>query len=80
MYVILGSTGHIGSVVARKLLEHGKHVRAIARDASRLQTLKEILQRRRDRHALSAAGFTANEYQLAALQINVLPGERGDIA
>jgi uncharacterized protein YbjT (DUF2867 family) len=41
MYVIIGASGHIGSVVAQKLLQEGKQVRAIARDASRLDALKK---------------------------------------
>jgi uncharacterized protein YbjT (DUF2867 family) len=39
MYVITGATGNIGGVIANKLLEQGKRVRAIARDAGRLQSL-----------------------------------------
>jgi uncharacterized protein YbjT (DUF2867 family) len=29
MYTVLGATGHIGSVIARKLLEKGEKVRAV---------------------------------------------------
>ena len=36
MYVVMGATGHTGSVVAEKLLAAGKKVRVIGRDASRL--------------------------------------------
>ena len=39
MYVILGATGNTGSVVARKLLDRGKKVRAIGRDNKRLAPL-----------------------------------------
>lgn len=36
MYVITGATGNTGSVIANKLLQHGKKVRVVGRDASRL--------------------------------------------
>src|SRR5256885_4801307 len=36
MYVVMGATGNTGSVAARKLLERGEKVRAVARDAGRL--------------------------------------------
>jgi len=39
MYVVIGATGNTGSVVAEKLLKHGKKVRAIGRTADRLRTL-----------------------------------------
>jgi uncharacterized protein YbjT (DUF2867 family) len=39
MYVITGATGNTGSVVAKRLLEQGKKVRAIGRSAERLQPL-----------------------------------------
>jgi uncharacterized protein YbjT (DUF2867 family) len=39
MYVIVGATGHTGSVVANKLLAKGKKVRAIARNAGHLEAL-----------------------------------------
>lgn len=41
MYVITGASGHCGRVVAEKLLSAGKKVRAIGRNAERLQQLKE---------------------------------------
>jgi uncharacterized protein YbjT (DUF2867 family) len=37
MYVVMGATGHTGSVVAEKLLAAGKKVRVIGRDAGRLE-------------------------------------------
>ena len=37
MYVILGATGHTGSVVATSLLLKGEKVRVVGRDASRLE-------------------------------------------
>jgi uncharacterized protein YbjT (DUF2867 family) len=37
MYTVLGATGNIGSVIARKLLERGEKVRAVGRNSARLQ-------------------------------------------
>ncbi len=42
MYVITGATGNTGSEIARKLLESGKKVRAIARDKNRLKSLEVL--------------------------------------
>jgi len=39
MYTVLGATGHIGSVITRKLLEKGEKVRAVGRNTARLQPL-----------------------------------------
>ncbi|TAK06285.1 MAG: NAD-dependent epimerase/dehydratase family protein, partial [Candidatus Manganitrophaceae bacterium] len=39
MYVITGATGHTGRAIAERLLAQGKPVRAIGRDAARLQPL-----------------------------------------
>jgi len=39
MYVVIGATGHTGTVVAKHLLAAGKKVRAIGRHADRLQSL-----------------------------------------
>lgn len=39
LYVVTGATGHVGSVVARLLLEQRKRVRAIARNRDRLRPL-----------------------------------------
>jgi uncharacterized protein YbjT (DUF2867 family) len=39
MYTILGATGHIGSVIAKELLEQGEKVRAVSRSTVRLQPL-----------------------------------------
>jgi len=36
MYVILGATGHTGSVAARRLLDKGKKVRVMGRDSKKL--------------------------------------------
>jgi uncharacterized protein YbjT (DUF2867 family) len=40
MYVVFGANGHTGSVVAEKLIERGKRVRAVARDAKKLEPLR----------------------------------------
>jgi uncharacterized protein YbjT (DUF2867 family) len=37
MYVILGASGHTGSIIANSLLSKGKKVRVMGRDAGRLQ-------------------------------------------
>jgi uncharacterized protein YbjT (DUF2867 family) len=39
MYVITGATGNTGSVIAEKLLARGEKVRAVGRDAKRLEPL-----------------------------------------
>jgi uncharacterized protein YbjT (DUF2867 family) len=39
MYVILGATGNTGSVVANRLLDNGKKVRAVGRDSRKLAPL-----------------------------------------
>jgi uncharacterized protein YbjT (DUF2867 family) len=52
-YVILGATGHTGSVVADVLLSKGQKVRVIGRDKGRLQRFA-----RRDRR--KKIGFKPN--------------------
>ncbi|MGD0139072.1 MAG: NAD(P)H-binding protein [Tepidisphaeraceae bacterium] len=39
MYAIAGATGHTGKIVAKRLLEEGKQIRAIGRDRKRLGPL-----------------------------------------
>jgi uncharacterized protein YbjT (DUF2867 family) len=41
MYVVIGATGHTGSIVAEKLLAKREKVRAVGRDERRLERLKE---------------------------------------
>jgi uncharacterized protein YbjT (DUF2867 family) len=41
MYTVLGATGHIGSVITKKLLEKGEKVRVFGRSAARLQPLEQ---------------------------------------
>ena len=38
MYTVLGATGHIGSVITKRLLEKGEKVRVVGRNTARLQT------------------------------------------
>lgn len=57
MYVITGATGQTGSVAAQTLLEAGKKVRVVVRDAARAGRLK----------ALGAEVFVADLEDLAAL-------------
>ena len=39
MFVVFGASGHTGSVVASTLLERGKKVRVVARDAAKVAAL-----------------------------------------
>jgi uncharacterized protein YbjT (DUF2867 family) len=57
MYVILGATGHIGSVIANTLLARGEKVRAVGRDAGRLSKFS----------SKGAEAFTANVTDASAL-------------
>src|SRR5271154_1908342 len=57
MYVILGATGHTGSIVSDFLLSKGQKVRVIGRDAGRLQRFVDN----------GAEGFTADMSDVAAL-------------
>src|SRR5271157_2980425 len=57
MYVILGATGHTGSVVADFLLSKGEKVRVVGRDAGRLQRFVDK----------GAEAFTAELTDAAAL-------------
>ena len=41
MYVIIGATGHTGSVVAEKLLAKGEKVRVVGRDERKLDRYKQ---------------------------------------
>jgi uncharacterized protein YbjT (DUF2867 family) len=57
MYVILGASGNTGSIIANSLLSKGRKVRAIGRDAGRLQSFVRT----------GAEAFTANVSDVAAL-------------
>jgi len=39
MYTVLGASGHTGAIVANRLLDHGKRVRVMGREAKRLEAL-----------------------------------------
>jgi uncharacterized protein YbjT (DUF2867 family) len=41
MYTILGATGHIGTVIAKSLLEKGEKVRVVGRNAGKLQAFTQ---------------------------------------
>ena len=57
MYVILGASGHTGSIIANSLLLKGEKVRVVGRDAGRLQRFVRK----------GAEAFTANVSDAAAL-------------
>lgn len=57
MYVILGATGHTGSIIANTLLLKGEAVRVVGREASRLERFVRK----------GAEAFTANVNDAAAL-------------
>jgi uncharacterized protein YbjT (DUF2867 family) len=57
MYVVLGATGHTGSIIANTLLLKGERVRVVGREASRLERFVRK----------GAEGFTANVSDAAAL-------------
>ncbi len=57
MYVILGASGHTGSIIANSLLLKGEKVRVVGRDAGRLERFVRK----------SAEAFTANVSDAAAL-------------
>jgi len=57
MYVVLGATGHTGSVIANSLLLKGEKVRVVGRDQARLQRFVRK----------GAEAFTANVNDAAAL-------------
>jgi uncharacterized protein YbjT (DUF2867 family) len=57
MYVVLGATGHTGSIIATSLLLKGETVRVVGRDAARLERFARK----------GAEAFTANVSDAAAL-------------
>ncbi len=75
MYVITGATGNTGSEIARKLLQSGKKVRAIARDKNRLKTLEaqgaEIHQ-----GSLDDSKFLANTFEGATAVYAMIPTDQ----
>ena len=65
MYVVLGATGHTGSIIATSLLLKGEKVRVVGRDASRLERFVRK----------GAEAFTANVND-AAMLTKALSGAR----
>jgi uncharacterized protein YbjT (DUF2867 family) len=57
MYIVLGATGHTGSIIANTLLLKGERVRVVGRDASRLERFVRK----------GAEAFTANVRDATAL-------------
>ena len=41
MFVVVGATGHTGSVVAEKLLAKGEKVRVVGRDERKLEQFRQ---------------------------------------
>jgi uncharacterized protein YbjT (DUF2867 family) len=72
MYVITGATGNTGGEIARKLLQAGKKVRAIARDKNKLKSLEaegaEIRQ-----GSLEDSHFLANTFEGATAVYAMIP-------
>ena len=58
MYAVIGATGHTGRVVAEQLLDAGKDVRVVGRDAAKLQPLV-------DRGARAVVGSVDDPHTLA---------------
>ncbi|MCI0444691.1 NmrA family NAD(P)-binding protein [bacterium] len=75
MYVITGATGNTGNEIARKLLQSGKKVRAIARDKNRLKSLEaqgaEIRQ-----GSLDDSKFLANTFEGATAVYAMIPTDQ----
>jgi len=72
LYVITGATGHVGSVIANKLLDLKKRVRVIGRDGDRLKTFTN-----RGAEAavgsLEDAGFTRKALEGANVVLAMIP-------
>lgn len=76
MYVITGATGNTGNEIARKLLQSGKKVRAIARDKNRLQPLATLGAEIRQ-GSLDDSNFLTNAFEGAtAVYVLVPPDPR----
>ena len=72
MYVITGATGNTGSEIARKLLQSGKKVRAIARDKNRLTSL-ETLGAEIRQGTLDDSNFLTNTFEGATAVYAMIP-------
>ncbi|HXY23086.1 MAG TPA: NmrA family NAD(P)-binding protein [Candidatus Acidoferrum sp.] len=65
MYTVLGASGHTGAVVANRLLDNGKRVRVVGREAKRLEALvsrgaEPVIAEVTDAEALTRA-FAGND-------------------
>jgi uncharacterized protein YbjT (DUF2867 family) len=72
MYVITGATGNTGNEIARKLLQAGKKVRAIARDRNRLNSL-ENLGAEIHQGTLDDSNFLTNAFEGATAVYAMIP-------
>ncbi len=75
MFAVMGITGNVGGAVANTLLQHGKKVRGIVRDASKAQAWKdkgvELVTANYDDHLTAA--FTAVEGVFCMIPPNIAP-------
>ena len=75
MYAVMGMTGNVGSAVADTLLQHGKKVRGIVRDAAKAQAWKdkgvELATADYDDHLVEA--FTGVEGVFCMIPPNIAP-------
>ena len=75
MFAVMGITGNVGGVVADTLLQHGKKVRGIVRDAAKAQTWQEkgveIVTSDYDDHLTTA--FSGVEGVFVMIPPNLLP-------
>jgi uncharacterized protein YbjT (DUF2867 family) len=72
MYVITGATGNTGNEIARKLLQSGKKVRAIARDKNRLKSLENLGAEIRQ-GTLDTSDFLTKTFEGATAVYSMIP-------
>jgi uncharacterized protein YbjT (DUF2867 family) len=75
MYVITGATGNTGSEIARRLLQSGKKVRAIARDKNRLKSLEAQGAEIRE-GSLDDSKFLANTFEGSTAVYSMIPTDQ----
>jgi NAD(P)H dehydrogenase (quinone) len=75
MFAVMGITGNVGGAVADALLQHGKKVRGIVRDASKARIWQEkgieIFTSNYDEHLITA--FSGVEGVLVMIPPNMVP-------
>jgi uncharacterized protein YbjT (DUF2867 family) len=80
LYVVLGATGHVGGIIAERLLAAGKRVRAVARRADRLAPLAkrgaEVAAGSIDDPAFLAKALEGARAAFVLLPPNLAPGIR----